>query len=196
MRLSRMLIRWSLPCGVVLSQGAAAQKSAGPSVVVTPTELRAAVTAWRSGLEVSVNGSGWNRSVAVTLTRAQCPPSETSPCASGSAVGVDVRFPVVAQAVELTRTRAALSEPPEGQSNARYELRLVRAQSSPLCPNGFVVPAPANASRLAINLGPPGPPLPLTCRWTALVGVPDPNDPAKVTAIWSDTVSVLLSVKR
>ncbi len=170
-------------CAVaVAAHAAAAQKSA--------------VAAWRSGFEVSVNGSGWSRSVAVALTRAQCPPSETSPCGSGSAVGVDMRFPAVAQAADLGRTRAALGESGGVRSEARYEVRVIRPQSSPLCPNGFTATTPANAARLAINLASAGPPLPLTCRWVALVGVADPSDPAKVTAIWSDTVSVLLTSKR
>lgn len=182
--------------GVVIARAATAQKSPGPSPAATPTELRAAIAAWRTGLEVSVNGSGWNRTVSVALTKAQCPPSETSPCASGSAVGVDVRFPAVAQAVELARTRATLGEPTEARAGVRYELRIVRTQSSPLCPGGFVAAAPAGTSRLAINLSRPGPRLPLTCRWTAVVGVPDPNDPSKVMAIWADTASVLVTSKR
>jgi len=181
---------------VVAVHAAPAQKSAGPSSSVTSPELRAAIMTWRSGLEVSVNGSGWNRSVSVALSKAQCPPSETSPCASGSAVGVDVRFPTIAQAVDLSRTRATLGEPAEAEPGTRYEVRLVRAESSPLCPSGFVTATPRSAARLAINLSSAGPPLPLACRWTAVVGIPDPSDPSKVAAVWSDTASVFLTSKR
>ena len=192
MRLHQMLIT----CAVVIghASSAAAQKLSGPAPMPGP-DVRASIAAWRSGLEVSVNGSAWSQSASVALTRAQCPPSDTSPCASGSAVGVDVRFPAVAQATELAKARAALGET-GGQSGARYEVRVVRSQSSPLCPGGFAAASPETTSRLAINLGPPGPPLPLTCKWAAVVGVPDASRPSKVMAVWSDTVSVVLTSKR
>jgi hypothetical protein len=48
---------------------------------------------------------------------------------------------------------------------------------------------------MAINVGAPGPPLPLVCRWTALVGIPDPANTSRVAVVWSDTVVVQLITK-
>jgi hypothetical protein len=152
------------------------------------------LVSWRSGLQISVNGSAWDRSLTIGLTKVQCPPSPTSPCAAGSAVAVDVRFPAVAQATDLAKVHAELGEVPEA-GGSRYEVRLVKNLSSPLCDAGFVTSSAYAAARMAINVGAPGPPLPLTCRWTALIGIPDPLNAARVAVIWSDTVVVQLTSK-
>src|SRR5437868_5171747 len=149
---------------LLFAGSAAAQKSTGLSSGAG-TAAATAVATWRKGLEVSINGGAWERSSTVALTKAQCPPADGSACAAGSAVGVDLRFPAMPQAVDLSKTRAQLGES-SGAAGARYEVRLIRAQSSALCPAGFTTATPHNATRLAINLGAAGPPLPLTCRWT------------------------------
>ncbi len=153
-----------------------------------------AVLSWRNGLEVSVNGSGWDRSLTVGLTKVQCPPSATSPCAEGSAVAVDIRFPPIEQAMDLSKVRPRLGEVP-GATGNRYEVRLVRSRSSPLCDAGFATSSAFGNTRMAIKVGAPGPPLPLICRWTALVGIPDPASASRVAVIWSDTVVVQLTSK-
>jgi hypothetical protein len=153
-----------------------------------------AILNWRNGLEISVNGSTWDRSLTVGLSKVQCPPSMASPCAAGSAVAVDVRFPPVEQATDLAKVHAELGEIP-GVTGSRYEVRLVRALSSPLCDAGFVTSSAYASARMAINVGAPGPPLPLTCRWTALIGIPDPANASHVAVIWSDTVVVQITSK-
>jgi hypothetical protein len=152
------------------------------------------IVGWRTGLEVSVNGSAWDRSVTVALTKAQCPPSESSPCAPGSAVAVDVRFPPVEQAADLSKVHAQLGEA-LGAAGNRYEVRLVRSLSSPLCAAGFETSSAYGNARMAINVGAAGPPLPLTCRWTAVVGIPQPANASHVAVLWSDTVVVQLTSK-
>jgi len=153
-----------------------------------------AIASWRGGLAISVNGSPWERSVTVGLSKAQCPPSTTSPCAAGSAVAVDVRFPPIDQATDLSKVHAQLGEAP-GPPGNRYEVRLVRDRSSALCASGFEASSAYENSRMAINAGAPGPPLPLTCRWTALVGIPDPANASRIAVLWSDTVVVQLTSK-
>jgi hypothetical protein len=176
---------------------APAQRPAG-SVDVPPNTAQAksdtAILYWRTGLEISVHGTGWDRSLTVPLSKVQCPPSTTSPCAAGSAVAVDVRFPPVAQATDLSKVHAELGEIP-GATGNRYEVRLVRDLSSPLCDAGFATSSAYASARMAINVGAPGPPLPLTCRWSALIGVPDPANASHVTVVWSDTVVVQLTSK-
>jgi len=176
---------------------APAQRPAGSVDTPANTALTKGDTAilnWRTGLEVSVHGGGWDHSLTVPLSKVQCPPSTTSPCAAGSAVAVDVRFPPVAQATDLSKVHAELGEIP-GATGNRYEVRLVRSLSSPLCDAGFVTSSAYASARMAINVGAPGPPLPLTCRWTALIGVPDPANASHVTVVWSDTVVVQLTSK-
>jgi hypothetical protein len=184
---------------LVSAGGAPAQRPvpAGAVDVSSSTASSKADTAllgWRNGLEISVNGSTWDRALTVTLSKVQCPPSPTSPCAAGSAVAVDVRFPPVAQATDLSKVHAELGEI-SGATGSRYEVRLVRNQSSPLCDAGFVTSSAYASARMAINVGAPGPPLPLTCRWTALIGIPDPANASHVAVIWSDTVVVQLTSK-
>ena len=151
-----------------------------------------AIVTWRSGLEVSVNGSAWGRTLSVVLTKAQCPPSASSPCAVGSAVAVDVRFPPVEQAADLSKVHAQLGEAPVA-AGSRYEVRLVRSLSSPLCADGFETSSAYGNARMAIKVGAPGPPLPITCRWTAVVGIP--QSASHLAVVWSDTVVVQLTSK-
>jgi hypothetical protein len=177
---------------VLGAHAARAQRSA--SDVAPDQTSSAAIASWRTGLEVSVNGSVWDRSVIVGLSKTQCPPSPTSPCEPGSAVAVDVRFPPVTQATDLSKVRAQLGEPPSAAGN-RYEIRLVRERSSPLCAAGFATSSAYGNARMAINVGAPGPPLPLTCRWTAVVGIPASGNSSRVAIVWSDTVVVQLTSK-
>jgi hypothetical protein len=176
--------------GVVAAQ----RPATGATDVSSNTAKDTAIGSWRSGLEVSVNGSAWERSLTVALTKAQCPPSESSPCAVGSAVAVDVRFPPIEQATDLSKVRAQLGEAP-GAAGSRYEVRLVRSLSSPLCADGFETSSAYGNARMAINVGAPGPPLPLTCRWTAVVGIPQAANASHVAVVWSDTVVVQLTSK-
>ncbi len=160
----------------------------------TAPKVDSSVLGWRNGLEISVNGSTWEHSITVGLSKVQCPPSTTSPCAAGSAVAVDVRFPPVEQATDLSKVHAELGEI-SGAPGSRYEVRLVRSLSSPLCDAGFVTSSAYASTRMAINVGAPGPPLPLTCRWTALIGIADPANASHVAVVWSDTVVVQLTSK-
>lgn len=178
---------------------APAQRPVPAGLVDTPSNTAmskgdTAILNWRTGLEVSVNGSAWDRSLIVGLTKVQCPPSTTSPCAAGSAVAVDIRFPPIAQATDLSKVHAQLGES-AGATAGRYEVRLIRSLSSPLCDAGFVTSSAYGNARMAINVGAPGPPLPLTCRWTAIVGIPGPGNASRVAVLWSDTVVVQLTSK-
>jgi len=174
---------------------AVAQKPAvaGVTDVAAGASRDAAIATWRDGLEISVNGAAWERTLTVGLSKAQCPPSTSSPCAAGSAVAVDVRFPPIAQAIDLSKARAQLGEAPS-QSGDRYEVRLVREQSSALCAPGFSTSSAYANPRMAVNVGGQGPPLPLTCRWTAIVGIPDATG-SHVAVVWSDTVVLQLTSK-
>lgn len=170
---------------VVLALGARAASSQTSDV---------AIQSWRSGLEISVNGSPWDRALTVGLTKVQCPPSSTSPCAAGSAVAVDVRFPPIEIATDLSRAHAQIGEA-AGPMGNRYEVRLVRELSSPLCADGFGTSSAYGNTRIAINVGAPGPRLPITCRWVALVGIPATSGSGHVAAVWSDTVVLQLTSK-
>ncbi|MGH7620358.1 MAG: hypothetical protein ACREPM_24340 [Gemmatimonadaceae bacterium] len=160
----------------------------------TATKVTDVIAGWRGGLEISVNGSAWERSLTVGLNKVQCPPSTASPCAAGSAVAVDVRFPPVAAATDLAKAHARLGESSSASGN-RYDVRLVKNLSSPLCAPGFETSSAYGNARMAINLGAPGSPLPITCRWTAIVGVLDPSNASRVLVVWSDTVVVQLTSK-
>lgn len=169
----------------VLALGARVASSQTPEI---------AIQSWRSGLEISVNGSAWDRAVTVGLSKVQCPPSATSPCAAGSAVAVDVRFPPIDLATDLSKAHAQIGEV-AGPMGNRYEVRLVHEHSSPLCADGFATSSAYGNTRIAINVGAPGPPLPITCRWTALVGIPTAGGSSHVAAVWSDTVVLQLTSK-
>jgi hypothetical protein len=145
---------------------------------------------FRTGLEVSVEGSPWGHARTVALSPSRCRPATTSPCAPGTpAVIVNVRFPAVTGAVDMAQVRATLGE--AGGAGNYYDIRPVPSNAvGTICAGGMIMSAPFSNMRMAINIGNPGTPLPVTCRWTVLVGIPGPR--GTVELVWSDTVTVQL----
>lgn len=150
----------------------------------------AAVAEFRKGLEISVNGGPWEISRTVTLSPSRCPPATGSPCAPGTApLVINIRFPALPDVVDGSKVLSQLGE--DGARDAHYHIRPVPANAAgTVCAGGLNVPAPLPNMRVAINLGHPGTPLPVTCRWTVLAGVPNPKSPTGFDLIWSDTVTV------
>jgi hypothetical protein len=148
------------------------------------------VAAFRDGLEISVDGNSWGQSRTVALSPSRCPPSSTSPCAAGTPpLVVSVRFPALPDVVDGGKVLAQLGE--SGSKEARYYIRPVPANAgSPVCGGVLSVSSPQPAMRMAINLAAPGTPLPVTCRWSVLTGVPNPKAAHGFDLIWSDTATV------
>jgi hypothetical protein len=151
------------------------------------------VLAFRKGFEVSIDGSPWGPARTIALPLSRCVPATTSPCAPGTpAVLVNIRFPAVANAVDMSEVLSQLGES-GGQGN-HYMIRPVPANArGSVCAGGFIAPAPLGNMRMAINVGNPGTPLPVLCRWTALIGIRLPG--GKVELVWSDTIVAELVAK-
>ena len=156
----------------------AAQQSAG------------AIAAFRGGLEISADGSSWARRRIVPLSESRCARAASSPCAPGTApLVLGIRFPKLPNAVDGAKVLSQLGE--SGSKTMRYFVRPVPANAaSSICGGGFAVSNPLPDMRVTINLGNPGAPLPVTCRWTAVAGVPDTASPLGFDMVWSDTVVV------
>ena len=174
-----MIARFLIAASCVTAQLAHAQGSAAKDVA-----------AFRDGLEISVDGTAWASSRTVTLSPTRCPPSSTSPCAAGTPpLIVSVRFPALPDVVSGGELLAQLGE--SGSKEAHYFIRPVPANAgSPVCGGVLSVSSPQHAMRMAINLAAPGTPLPVTCRWSVLAGIPDPKAPHGFEMIWSDTATV------
>ena len=176
-RIAPVLIACGAATGVAGSAGAQSSTSA-------------AIAAFRQGLEISVNGGPWETSRTVVLSPTRCPPATSSPCATGTApLVIGIRFPALPEVVDGSKVLSQLGE--DGSRDAHYHIRPVPANAAgSVCAGGLNVPAPLPNMRVAINLGHPGTPLPVTCRWTVLAGVPNPKSPTGFDLIWSDTVTV------
>ena len=176
----------TLPLAASLSQGA---------TVASASVSSAPIVAFRRGLEVSVDGSAWGRVRSVTLPPNRCAPGSVSPCSPGTPpLVLSVRFPALPQVVDGSKVLSQLGE--SGGPAVHYFVRPVPANAkSSVCGPGFAVSAPMNAMRVTINLGESGTPLPVTCRWTAVAGVPDASSPVGFYMVWSDTVVVQVSAK-
>jgi hypothetical protein len=178
-----------------LAQRAGPANANGASLETTAADAHS-IAAFRKGFEVSVEGSPWARSRTFSLPTPRCKPATSSPCVPGTpALLVKFRFPSLVNAVDLSQVLAKLGE--AGGAGDHYMVRPVPANAtSPVCAGGFTAPAPFNDMHLAINLGNPGTPLPVTCKWTVLAGVPNPTAKSGVELVWSDTVAVHLPAAR
>ena len=144
---------------------------------------------------MSVDGRSWGQVRTVALGANRCEPARTSPCAAATPpLVVSIRFPSLPQTVDGAKVLSQLGE--SGEARARYFVRPVPANAaSTVCGGGFSVSNPLTTMRVAINLGNPGAPLPVTCRWTAVAGVPDAASPVGFYLVWSDTVAVRVVTK-
>lgn len=160
------------------------------------SSLADAVASFRGGLEISVDGSSWALSRTITLSQTRCEPATTSPCAIGTAaLVVNVRFPSLPGVVAGAKILAQLGE--SGSGEARYFIRPVPANAgSSVCGGVLGVSKPLPNMRMAINLGDQGTPLPVTCRWSVLAGVPNPKSASGFDMIWSDTATVHVVTKQ
>jgi hypothetical protein len=171
------------------SPASAGKAAARPGSIVSVAEA-SSIAAFRKGLEVSVEGSPWGPSRTIGLPSSRCVPATTSPCAPGTpALIVNIRFPTLLNAADGASVLRQLGE--TGPAADHYFVRPVPANTSgTVCAGGFATPSPLGNMRMAINLGSPGTPLPVTCHWTALAGVSNPRSPGGIDLIWSDTVTV------
>jgi hypothetical protein len=156
----------------------------------------AAVMTFRRGLQVSLDGTTWTQSLTVDLPPSRCVPATSSPCAAGTApLYVKIKFAGLPSPADAATVLRQLGMTPSGGAHYFVFPVPMNAAGTPagVCEGGFSSPnavTPSNNVHIGLVLDRPGAPLPVTCSWVVVAGIPRPGSATGVDLIWSDTVSV------